>query len=144
MTPAFKQNINFLDKVPGQLLEEEGRYQVPPLPHTDERLKIGSERWGGGGGRFTWRLCPCRQVCRRGGRRGCMARSPGRAPSPSAPPPLSPCCRRTAASTRTLIKITISIADPDPDPKDPYVFGPPGSDSGSKSQRYGSNLIKTN
>jgi hypothetical protein len=29
-----------------------------------------------------------------------------------------------------------SVADPDP--SDPYVFGPPGSESGSISQRYGS------
>jgi hypothetical protein len=33
-----------------------------------------------------------------------------------------------------------SVADPDPspDPKNPYVFGPSGSASGSISQRYGS------
>ncbi len=30
-----------------------------------------------------------------------------------------------------------SVADPDPDPPDPHVFGPPGSGSGSISQRYG-------
>jgi hypothetical protein len=32
-----------------------------------------------------------------------------------------------------------SVADPDPnqDPSDPHVFGPPGSGSGSISQRYG-------
>jgi hypothetical protein len=29
-----------------------------------------------------------------------------------------------------------SVADPDP--PDPHVFGPPGSGSGSTSQRYGS------
>ncbi len=29
-----------------------------------------------------------------------------------------------------------SVADPDP--SDPYVFGPPGSESGSISQRHGS------
>ncbi len=33
-----------------------------------------------------------------------------------------------------------SVADPDPnedpDPSDPYVFGPPGSESGSISQRH--------
>ena len=28
--------------------------------------------------------------------------------------------------------------DPDPDPPDPHVFGPPGSESRSTSQRYGS------
>jgi hypothetical protein len=42
----------------------------------------------------------------------------------------------------------ISVADPDPnpdldpnpdpDPPDPHVFGPPGSGSGTISQRYGS------
>ncbi len=35
-----------------------------------------------------------------------------------------------------------SVADPDlnpnPDPPDPHIFGPPGSGSGSTSQRYGS------
>jgi hypothetical protein len=31
-----------------------------------------------------------------------------------------------------------SVADPDPDPPDSHVFGPPGSVSGSISQRYGS------
>ncbi len=33
-----------------------------------------------------------------------------------------------------------SVADPDPNlyPPDPHVFGPPGSGSGSISQRYGS------
>ena len=35
-----------------------------------------------------------------------------------------------------------NVADPDPnkdpDPSDPYVFGPPGSESGFVSQRYGS------
>jgi hypothetical protein len=29
-----------------------------------------------------------------------------------------------------------SVVDPDPDPSDPYVFGPPGSESGSISQWY--------
>ena len=29
-----------------------------------------------------------------------------------------------------------SVADPNPDPPDPRVFGPPGSGSGSISQRY--------
>jgi hypothetical protein len=28
--------------------------------------------------------------------------------------------------------------DPNPDPPDPHVFGPPGSGSGSISERYGS------
>ncbi len=31
-----------------------------------------------------------------------------------------------------------SVADSDPNPPDPHVFGPPGSGSGSISQRYGS------
>ncbi len=31
-----------------------------------------------------------------------------------------------------------SVVDPDPEPPDPRVFGPPGSGSGSISQRYGS------
>ncbi len=30
-----------------------------------------------------------------------------------------------------------SVPDPNPDPTDPYVFWPPGSGSGSTSQRYG-------
>jgi hypothetical protein len=36
--------------------------------------------------------------------------------------------------------VSDSVADPDPnpDPPDPRVFGPPGSGSGSISQRYGS------
>ncbi len=29
-----------------------------------------------------------------------------------------------------------SVGDPDPDLQDPHVFGPPGSGSGSISQRY--------
>ncbi len=33
-------------------------------------------------------------------------------------------------------KVTISVAEQDP--SDPYVFGPPGSGSGSISQKYGS------
>ncbi len=32
----------------------------------------------------------------------------------------------------------ISVPDPNRDPPDPHVFGPPGSGSGSISQRYGS------
>ncbi len=35
------------------------------------------------------------------------------------------------------IIVVSSVADPNPDPSDPYVFGPPGSGSGSNSQRYG-------
>ncbi len=42
---------------------------------------------------------------------------------------------RSITERRNLVS---SVADPDPDPKDPYVFGPPGSESGSISQRYGS------
>ncbi len=34
--------------------------------------------------------------------------------------------------------VNISVADPDLDPSNPYVVGPPGSGSGSISQRYGS------
>ncbi len=55
-----------------------------------------------------------------------MERSPGPALSPSAPPPLSPCCRRIAASTRTLITLQsvlririhmfLGLPDPNPDP----------------------------
>jgi hypothetical protein len=35
-------------------------------------------------------------------------------------------------------KISVVDPDPNPDPLDPRVFGPPGSGSGSISQRYGS------
>jgi hypothetical protein len=42
----------------------------------------------------------------------------------------------------TVPPVQCSVADPDPnldpDPPDPLVFGPPGSGSGSISQRYGS------
>ncbi len=34
-----------------------------------------------------------------------------------------------------------SVGDPDPDPKGSYVFGPPGSGTGSISQRYGSGSL---
>ncbi len=41
-----------------------------------------------------------------------------------------------------IMAFYISVADPDPnpdlDPPDPHVFSPPGSASGSTSQRYGS------
>jgi hypothetical protein len=44
-------------------------------------------------------------------------------------------------STRARIfKLLSSVPDPEPDP-DPHVFGPPGSGSGSTSQRYGSGSI---
>jgi hypothetical protein len=35
-------------------------------------------------------------------------------------------------------ELQINVVDPDLDPPDPHVFGPPGSGSGSTSQRYGS------
>jgi hypothetical protein len=40
----------------------------------------------------------------------------------------------------TSVCLETSVADPDPDLdlSDPYVFGPPGSGSGSLSQMYGS------
>jgi hypothetical protein len=31
---------------------------------------------------------------------------------------------------------SVADSDPNPDPPDPHVFGPPGSGSGSISQRY--------
>jgi hypothetical protein len=34
--------------------------------------------------------------------------------------------------------VDILSSVPDPDPPDPHVFGPPGSESGSTSQGYGS------
>ncbi len=39
--------------------------------------------------------------------------------------------------------LPVSVADPDPipDPPNPRVFGPPGSGSGSISQRYGRILV---
>ncbi len=36
-----------------------------------------------------------------------------------------------------IIYVNTSVPDPEPDP-DPHVFGPPGSESGSTSQRCGS------
>jgi hypothetical protein len=36
------------------------------------------------------------------------------------------------------VVLTAVFADPDPELPDPHVFGPPGSGSGSISQRYGS------
>jgi len=44
-------------------------------------------------------------------------------------------CRRYPFPKCALLQT--SVADPDPNP-DPRVFGPPGSGSGSTSQRYGS------
>ncbi len=37
-----------------------------------------------------------------------------------------------------ILHTSVADPDPNPDPSDPYVFGPPGSGSGSISQRYGS------
>jgi hypothetical protein len=37
-----------------------------------------------------------------------------------------------------IIISSVADPDPDPDPPDQHVFGPPGSGSGSISQRYGS------
>ncbi len=40
---------------------------------------------------------------------------------------------------KTMIALSVrSVAAPDPVPKGPYVFGPPGSGSGSISRIYGS------
>jgi hypothetical protein len=51
----------------------------------------------------------------------------------------APSRRRTPSSSSfsaTHAALQVSIRDPDP--QDPYVFGPPESDSGSISTRYGS------
>jgi hypothetical protein len=37
-----------------------------------------------------------------------------------------------------MLKSSVSDPDPNPDPPDPQAFGPPGSRSGSISQRFGS------
>jgi hypothetical protein len=42
------------------------------------------------------------------------------------------------ATFTVLITGSVADRDPSPDPSDPYVFGPPGSGSGSSSQMYGS------
>jgi hypothetical protein len=44
------------------------------------------------------------------------------------------------AAKRRFPTLSRSVPDPnpDPDPPDPHVFGPPGTGSGSISQRYGS------
>jgi len=51
-------------------------------------------------------------------------------------------CRSAIILCRPGSSIFSSVADPDPnpdpDPPDPHVLGPPGSVSGSTSQRYGS------
>jgi hypothetical protein len=46
-------------------------------------------------------------------------------------------CLQQSCGYGFLLIGTSSVADPDPNP-DPRVFGPPGSRSGSFSQRYGS------
>ncbi len=48
--------------------------------------------------------------------------------------------RNFAFSSIKRFIVLFSVADPNPDldPPDPHVFGPPGSGSGSISQRYGS------
>jgi hypothetical protein len=51
--------------------------------------------------------------------------------------------REKERKTRVLAPAPeISVADPDQ--TDPYVFGPPGSGSGSISQRYGSGSLSKN
>ncbi len=47
---------------------------------------------------------------------------------------------RAVQASRHLLKVTVqnSVADPDP-----YVFGPPGSGSGSSRTRYGSGSSST-
>ncbi len=86
-----------------------------------------------------------------------------RSPSPSIPTTRRVSTRASAPKTRTSAQLkgdalllrsckyylyllyqirNISVAEPDP--QDPHVFGPPGSGSGSISQRYGSkNTPKT-
>jgi hypothetical protein len=41
-------------------------------------------------------------------------------------------------SGKDLINLKLESSVADPDPPDPHVFGPPGSGSGSISQKYGS------
>jgi hypothetical protein len=41
-------------------------------------------------------------------------------------------------ATDSFCSVAYPDPNPDPDPSDPYVFGPPGTGSGSISQRYGS------
>ncbi len=78
-------------------------------------------------------------------RHACPGRRPGRPPPP--PPQGTPrqwCSAPALITTHkhtsgSRIKITLlsgSVADPDT--SDPYVFGPPVSESGFISQRYGS------
>jgi hypothetical protein len=40
--------------------------------------------------------------------------------------------------TAVFLIVVLSVGDPDPHPQDPHVLRPPGSASGSLSQRYGS------
>jgi hypothetical protein len=37
-----------------------------------------------------------------------------------------------------MFQTSVADPDPNPDPLDPYGFGPPGSGTGSVSQKYGS------
>ncbi len=48
--------------------------------------------------------------------------------------------RKGPEDLKTHLCSTHSVGDPDPepDPQDPHGFGPPGSEPGSISQRYGS------
>jgi hypothetical protein len=70
---------------------------------------------------------------------------------PLPPPPASKCISPLESKgerSNTPLEVRVwgaqfgrlesSVADPDPNPSDPYVFGPPGSGSGSIIQRYGS------
>ncbi len=75
----------------------------------------------------------------------CSWRAPPTCSSP-APPPLWPEAsarswgsRRssTCSTSSPFTKVPVSSV-PYPDPPDPHVFGPPGSGSGSTTQRYGS------
>ncbi len=52
----------------------------------------------------------------------------------------NPACDKIRQNRPERVNLLTSVADPDPnpDPSDPSVFGPPGSGSGSISQRYGS------
>jgi hypothetical protein len=56
------------------------------------------------------------------------------------------CLKETATFSKNLFTKS-SVADPDPnqdlDPSDPYVFGPPGSGSGSTRQNFGSGSVSS-
>ncbi len=47
-------------------------------------------------------------------------------------------CGSSVADPDPSDPYVLDLLDPDPDPSDPYFFGPPGSESESISQRYGS------